>query len=105
MATQVKDQVVAREFVETLQETAQETLKKCLEKLEAPESVKALVERIDELNYYLSNPDLPEENWGPEKFDIQTVVAETTNAIAAVGGTFSNSEGDRTVSREGTLLA
>ena len=95
---------IAIEFVEALQESAQDTLKKCLEKLGAPEDVIALVGCVTDLGYYLEMADKPGQDFSPEGFDIQEVIVEAANNIAALGGTFGSRVGE-TVSRKGTMLA
>ena len=93
----------AIEFVGILQESAQDTLKKCLEKLGAPEEVITLAGHVTDLGYYLEKFNDPRVKFGPEGFDIQEVIIETVNNIAALGGTFDGPVGE-TRSRKGTML-
>jgi hypothetical protein len=105
MIEELKEELPAREFVGILHDHVLETLRKCLDKLQAPEPVKFLVDRLNELTYYLEHPESPVEKWGPEHFDLQTMVTKAINSIAEVGGTFGVPDGDSTTPRKGTFLA
>jgi hypothetical protein len=94
----------AVEFVEALGESAQDTLKKCLEKLGAPAAVIALADNLTNLEYYLEMVDKPGQNFGHEGFDIQEIIIETVNNVAALGGTFGSPIGG-TMPRPGSMLA
>lgn len=82
---------VAPEFVEVLSETAVKTATNYLEAVRAPEHVIALVRLIGELNYYLVECQRSPESLANERadrYDIESIVIESINAIARSGGVF-----------------
>src|SRR6266496_5899561 len=85
----LKSLPVAPEFVDILVEIAIKTALDHLRKIEAQPELLQLVESISDLGYYLklcySRPDclLVERK---NRFDIEEVVIEAINAIAALGG-------------------
>ena len=83
---------VAPEFVETLQENALEVAKAQLKKLDVPEEVINLVEKVHDLGYYVAECYRSPENLMAEdkldRFDIEDIVVEAVNLIAKLGGKF-----------------
>ncbi len=92
----LKSLPVAPEFVDILVEIAIKTALDHLRKIEAQPELLQLVESISDLGYYLklcySRPDglLVERK---NRFDIEEVVIEAINAIAALGGEFHGPTG------------
>ena len=82
---------VPPEFVESLQETALKTALDCLERLDLPQEVVALVKGINDLSFYVAecyrNPDTLVRDRN-DRFDIEGVVIGSIDAIARAGGVF-----------------
>ncbi len=95
--------VVSREFVKSLQESANDVIQKCLKKLGAPAAMITLARHLAELGYYLEMADKPGIDFTPAGFDIRTIMLETVNAIADLGGTFAGPF-TGTTPRKGSLL-
>lgn len=97
---------VAPEFIESLRETATANLKHCLEALKVPADVLALVDDIENLSCYQRLSLEGAQNVGGDDawLDGKSVVIDTINNLARVGGTFPGYY-FHSLPRPGTLLA
>jgi len=87
---------VAPEFTESLGETAVETLLEYLKDTNAPDSILQLTRNIETLGYYLAEcyraPEQLQRD-RKDRLDIEEVMVETINLIAACGGVFRSPNG------------
>jgi hypothetical protein len=86
---------VAPEFVGILNDNAVTTALDLLRKMNAPEALVKLVGNIHELGYYLEAcyryPETLNRDRA-DRFDVETVVIETVNAIVECGGVFHDGQ-------------
>lgn len=88
---------VAPEFVEVLAENATLTAVNYLQAIHAPEQVIQLVKSISALDYYVTecfrSPETITRDRN-DRYDIESIVIESINAIAQCGGMFQGPYND-----------